>query len=193
MSTQQPDNSGSSPQMGANWLLFVVHAWAVSIEVFLHRGIGERYVGAQGAAVLLLVPVYCLGWEGYDLAPMMYFLAAYLVMCLLARLEVIARRRRGEYGHSQYTGRPLIMRLFPGWDEVKVKANTEPLLVVIIGCLTFALSPPLCFYLIIAAICLAAKTNGEAVLEHQFTLDLNDAVIEQEVRAERFRDIHRNR
>jgi hypothetical protein len=55
------------------------------------------------------------------------------------------------------------------------------------------LSPPLSIYLLIGAICLAAKTREETVLEHELTLDLNDAVIEQELRAERFRDIHRNR
>ena len=136
MSAPQSGNDRASSPTGANWLLFVFRAWATSIEVFLHRGFGERYVGAQGAAVLLLVPVYCLCCEGYDLGPMMYFLVAYLAMCIVARLGVVARRRRGEYGHSQYTGRPLIMWLLPGWDEVKVKANAEPLLIIVIGFFT---------------------------------------------------------
>ena len=175
-------------------LLLILNAWAFSLEAFLHRDFGERYVGAQGAAVIALIPVYCAFWEGYNLTPMLLLLPAYLVMCIAARVEIIRRRRRGgDLGHSYYSGWPRIMRFCPGKDMTQVKAKIEPLIVVLLGVAFCTCYPPLGVYLMVGALCMGAKTNGETVADRGLDLDLNDLVIEQEVRAERFRANRRNR
>src|ERR1700759_4854793 len=91
--------------------LLLVSACAASVEVFLHRRFGERYLGVQAAAVLLLIPGYCLGWQGYNVQPMFLLWIAYLLMCLAHRVGGLIARWRGERGHSYYTGWPHAMCL----------------------------------------------------------------------------------
>ena len=71
--------------------LFICRSFAVSIEVFLHKEMGERYLGLQAAAVLLFVPLFSLFWPGFDLRPLMLFLLAYLVMCFFSRVGSLSR------------------------------------------------------------------------------------------------------
>lgn len=67
---------------GLNVLGFVIDAWATSLQVFLHCRFGERFFGPQAPAVLLLIPIYMVGWPHDDLRPMLLYLPAYLFMCL---------------------------------------------------------------------------------------------------------------
>ena len=193
MASQQPENHDKPAGTGTNYLLLIIQAWAFSAEVFLHRGFGERYIGVQGGLVLLLAPFYAALWEGRDLRALVLFIPVYLLMCVAARLGVVARRRRGEFGHSYYSGWPRLMRFFPGHDEVKFKLNTEPILVVLFGCAVCLVDLPLGVYLSIAGFCIGLKTTEEIAGEHHLDLDMNDVVIDQEQRAERFRAMRRNR
>jgi hypothetical protein len=77
-------------------LIFICRSLATSVEVFIHRDIGERYLGTQAVAVLFIVPLFGLGREGYDLRLLLGFLPAYLVMCVIARIGMLKRRWRGE-------------------------------------------------------------------------------------------------
>ena len=58
---QQPSGQGMSVRGGMNLAMFIVRTWATSLEVVLHHGTGERYLGWQAAAVLLLVPIGDVG------------------------------------------------------------------------------------------------------------------------------------
>ncbi len=104
MNEQQQDQGTNSFENNMAVAMFLVNTWAVSIEVFLHKGIGSRYLGFQAAAVLGLIPIYSLFWEGYDIEPLMLFLVAY-VLALLAR-----RLSKQQYsGHSFYCGFPRLL------------------------------------------------------------------------------------
>jgi hypothetical protein len=195
MSATTPQNPNPSDATGANlaWALFVCRSVAVSVEVFLHREIGERYLGLPAAAVLLLVPLYSLGWRGHDLWPLMLFLLAYLVMCCCARVGSLVRRFRGEPGHSFYTGWPRVMTARAKWSEVTFKRFVEPLLVLSFGFLILLANPPLGTYLMLAAGGLFISVNASIAEERTRALDMNDAVIHQEIVAERFRGMRGER
>lgn len=177
------------------WVAFIAGALAISVEVFLHRSrtFGGRYVGMQAAAVILIVPLYSMFWEGYELMPLMRFLGAFLFMCFLVRLGGLARRSRdGQEFHSRYTGYPRLMRLMPRADERKVKGALEPLLVFFAGIFASPTSEPLGGYLILASVGLAVSVQFSVGYERQRVIDMNDAYLEQRYIAERFREMRRN-
>jgi hypothetical protein len=171
-----------------NWLNIVPEAWAISVQVFTHRGFGERYLGPQAAAVILLVPCYCMLWQHADLRPMFLYLAAYLLMCLLARLGMGLRRWRGESPiHSRYCGYPRLMKLCPRLSEITVKRFIEPLLVFLGGVFTLHVSQPLGFYWMVAAACMCGQASQAEAWERMQATNMHDAVLDQQEVAERFR------
>ncbi|MBX6312462.1 MAG: hypothetical protein IRY99_06010 [Isosphaeraceae bacterium] len=178
---------------GGDALMLAVRSCAVSLEVFMHRDFGERYLGPQAAFAFPLVLIYSLLWGGDDATAMHYFLGAYAVFFVGARSAAVARRRRGGQVHSYYCGWPLVMRLLPARDELKVKSKIEPLLAATIGFLLLSAAPSLGLYIVIGSLCLVAKTDEQIKAERETMFDLNDAVLEQEWRAERFRGMHRDR
>jgi hypothetical protein len=188
-SERQFEQSGG----GLYVVMLVIYAWSASIEVLLHRRFGERYLAVRGPAVIPLVLVYGACWEGRDIVPLLCFLAAYLVMCARARVDTLARRKRGELGHSMYSGVPRLMKPFPRWRESVVKRFAEPLLVLAAGCVTCAIDEPLGLYLILGSFCVFATATAGAGWDRNRVLDLNDAVIEQQWRAEQFRAVRGDR
>ncbi len=183
---QSPNSDG---RQAANWLRFIVESWAVSVEVFLRREFGWNYIGAKGALVLLLVPMFMLLWPGHDLRPLLWFLGTYLVMCVVARAQAWQRRSRGDANHSYYSGRSWLMGIFRGCSEVTVKQWFEPLLVGIVAFLIGETNVPLAAYLLGSAVCLFMSTFGREQSVRQRAAAMNDAVIEQEIVAERFREM----
>ena len=116
-------------RQAANWVQFIVDAWAISVEVFLRREFGWNYIGAKGAAVILLVPAFLLLWPEHDPRPLSWFLFIYLIMCAVARAQAWRRRSRSDANHSFYSGWPWAMTVFRGCSEVTVKQWFEPLFV----------------------------------------------------------------
>jgi hypothetical protein len=173
-----------------NWmniLVVVMQVFARSIEVFLRRDFGHRYLGLQGALVLVLVPVFSLLFPGYDLRPLLLLLPAYLFFCVIHRLRQFRVRRNVPPRHSYYNGRPLLNSLLRKLDESWIKRFCEPFLVVVAGGMVGDWNVPLGAYLSVAGICLFFVENLLAIRESQQATDLNDALIEQQLRAERFR------
>lgn len=192
MNQQQPPSHGEQFRSMVGWLTFVSSALAVSVEVFLHRSrtIGERYLGLQAAAVILIVPFYTLFWEGYDVMPLMRFLGMFLVMCFLARVGVAARRRQGgSQEHSRYTGYPRICGVFRRLDERRAKTIVEPMLVFLAGVFAMSASQPLGGYLMLASVGLLFSVNLNVGYECVRALDMHDASIDQRQLAERFREM----
>lgn len=168
--------------------LFVCRGFAVSLEVFLHRGLGSRYLGLQAAAVLVLVPLFGCAWEGHDLTALLLFLPAYLLMCLVARADMFRRRRRGEHCHTQYSGWPRLLKPGARMTELSCKQYVEPLLALAAGFVLHQLGErPLGAYVMFSAVCLAISTNVDVAIDRLRAENMNDAVIEQELLAERFR------
>jgi hypothetical protein len=71
----------------------------------LRRDFGHRYLKLQAGMVFLLIPFFSLLFPGDDLRPLFWFQGAYLLMLLLARLNVAARSKQpGNPGHSRHSG-----------------------------------------------------------------------------------------
>src|SRR6185295_17133154 len=127
-------------------LHFACRSLAATAEVFLHksRSFGERYLGLQAAAAVLVIFFSTAFWRGENFAPVLLFLLAYLVACGLARFGVMARvQADGVQVHTFYTGTPRIMRWMGRMSEETVKRIVEPMLVFTIGVLTLPASEPL--------------------------------------------------
>jgi len=71
----------------ANLLMFVARVASVTVEVFLHRQFGPRYIGGQAAAGLLVVPVFgALLYPHHDQRPLLVFVGLFLLGCASARV-----------------------------------------------------------------------------------------------------------
>lgn len=178
-----------SSRDGLSLGMMLCSSWATSLEVFLHKGMGHRYHGLQAAAVLLLVPFYSLAWSEYDLRPLMCFLGAYVVMCLVTRVDGLLRRSRGMQQHSFYSGWPRLMGQKCRIDEVAFKRFVEPVFALLAGYGLRQIDPPLGTYLMIGGVCMFLTVSAGQTVERARAVDMNDAVIEQEWIAERFREM----
>lgn len=185
----QPSESPfASARNSLNFGLSVSRIWATSLEVFLHSGLGHRYLGVQALAVLLLIPIYTMFWQGYDIRPLVWFLMAYLAMCFVNRIGNLARS--GERQHSYYTGWPRLIGRTSKLSELVVKRFIEPALALAIGfILRVNVNAPLGTYLMIGAGCLFVSVSASEMEDQTNLDDLHDRVIEQETIAERFRDM----
>jgi len=190
---EAPKESFQDVRTGIGWVTFISRIGAVTVEVFLHSRFGERYIGMEAAAALVLIPVFGLFWPDSDLLPLMQFLGVYLFMCLLARIGMTARRLRGDREHSRYTGFPHLLRLFRLLPEEAVKRFVEPFFVMCAGVVSYDFNEPLGGYLMFAAVCLFISTNLDDMWTRTRALDISDAVMEQQVTAQRFREMQNKR
>jgi hypothetical protein len=180
MNQQQPQQSSPDMQSALGWTVFVSRIGAVSVEVFLRRGFGQRYFGLQALLVLLLIPLWSSCCPEQDPRPLMTFLAAYVVMLLVARVGIFCRWIRGTSPHSYYAGEPLVGRLLPWLPERAVKRFVEPLVVFAGGFYLCEFSAPLGKYLMFAAGCLLVTAWLNDLWLRKRSLDVRDAMIEQQ-------------
>jgi hypothetical protein len=186
------EHQGSDTANNLNVLLFVAHAWATSVEVFLHTAPGSRYLGFQALAVLLLVPFNVLFWEGHDVRALLWFIPAYFLACIIARIGMLRRWRRGETCHSYYSGTPRLMGPKAKCTELTFKRFVEPVVLLAVGFLVRQLGEaPFGTYLMVAAACLFISVNAGIYCQQVQVMDMRDAVIGQEILAERFRESRR--
>jgi hypothetical protein len=165
--------------------------WATSLEVFLHRDFGERYLGLNSLGVLLLVPLYTAFWSPHDPRPMMCFLPAFLLMCVVARLGMAKRRFGGLQGHSLYNGWPRFLGAKAKVSERSMKLLHEPLIAGVVGwAVRDSYNAPLGTYLMIGGFCLFVSASINEAAARAQAMDLNDAEIDQRMTAERFRGMH---
>jgi len=190
---QQAPNHRDGFRNAVGAVVFVARAMALSVEVFLHRTstFGERYVGLQAGAALLIIffwPVLCE--PGHNLDPLFGYLGLVFCMLLCIRARIALRRRRGgPQPHSYYSGTPWLMRFTGRMSELKVKTEVEPFFVMIVGMLMVAVSPPLGGYLVMASLGLLITTKLAADYERKRALDMHDAHIAQRNVVDRFRDM----
>lgn len=182
-----------SSRDGLSLGLFLCRTCATSLEVILHKGMGRRYLGLQAAAALLLIPFYSLAWSEYDLRPLMCFLVVYIVMCFFARVDGLLRGRRGAQQHTFYSGWPRLMGTSTKICELTFKRFVEPALALAFGFALRQVDPPLGTYLMIGGVCLFISVSAAEVAGRERASDMNDAVLEQEWIAERFRDMRGRR
>lgn len=188
-----PTNGAEQFKVFASWLAFICSALAVSVEVFLHRSrsFGERYLGLQAGAAILVMFFFPVFFPDQDARPMLRFLGAYILMCGWVRLRVAGRVRGGKrcrpHVHTLYTGRPWISSLLGRSSELAVKRGIEPMFVFLGGVMLVPVSEPLGAYLMVASFGLLASVNLNVNFERTRALDLNDAFLDQRSLADRFR------
>lgn len=170
--------------------MFILRVWGVSLEVFLHRGMGDRYLGNQAAAVLLLVPLYASFWKGYDVRPLLYYLVFYVLACWISRWKSARARARGELCHSRYSGWPRFLGPKARVDEITMKRFYEPAMACAIGwTIRYSYNVPLGTFVMIGSWCLFSWVGISHAYHEAKARDLNDAAIEQELLAGRFREM----
>lgn len=190
MQQQQPVNRVEEFKNFLGWVHFFARALAMSVELFLHQGksFGERYLGPQGVvagAIMFFFPVF---WPEDDPEPMLWFLAAYLVLWMGAKVGIARRIRKGEpEEHSYYTGRPRLLRLTGGRAEMQIKSSLEPALAFIAGMVICGVNPPLGSYLMLAGVGLGISVTAIVQRDRMRVIDMNDAMLEQRRLSEQWR------
>jgi hypothetical protein len=138
---------------------------------------------------MVIIFVFSLFFVGQDLRPLHCFLVAYGVLWLIATVSMLIRCWHGkDTVHSKYTGLPYLWRLLPNWKEVNVK-HLEALAAILLGYGVHYLNRPLGDYLMMAASLVFLRGYNHAVQQRDRAIEMNDAVIEQQLVAERFRDM----
>lgn len=176
-------------QQAGNLILVAIHGWALSVEVFLRRDFGSRYIGAYGALVPIIILLQAMMWERQDLTPLFLFCGLFLLFCGAARLDALWRARRGEMNHTYYSGSPILKKFLPCCSEATVKKFVEPLFVFGVGMLLGDWNPPLGVYMCFASACLLVRVHHAEMCLRRRAAEMNDAVLEQEDVAQRFRDL----
>lgn len=196
MNPQQQQQPGFFERTKATfgWFLFICSSLAVTVEVFLHKGMGSRYLGLQallGAAILFFWGGF---WPGHDAGPMLAYFAIFLLFCFAQRMDALKRLANGcAQEHSRYTGRPLLMRLFRRTDEITIKRIVEPVLVFLGGAMVCDANEPLGKYLMLASFGLFVLVQSNLTFERMRATDMNDALIDQRHVSERFRSMRGDR
>jgi hypothetical protein len=189
---QKSINNQQAPQpegrLLAGLIQGICRSIALTVEVFLHGGFGCRYVGCGFMGVVLIYG-FSLWFPPQEILPLLWYGAIYGILWLIATANVLIRWWRGRSRmHSLYAGRPLLWRVIPTWKETNVK-QVEALAVILLGLGVHCLSRPLGDYLMLAATLVFLRAYGFAAEQRSRAVELNDSVIEQQLVAERFRDV----
>ncbi|QYO62488.1 hypothetical protein [Leptolyngbya sp. 7M] len=194
---QQEQQAGWTPiqdaKKAANILVFLANAVASPVEVFLRTKFGSNYFGMPSVVALLLVPMWALFWPQESPAGICVFWLLFIAFQLRARIETFRMLARGEHVHTRYNGWPRLARIFKRMPESRIKAGLEPLLVFAVGVLMMPLSQPLGSYLMVAAFALGMTHAVIDSVERARALEMNDAMIEQQALADRFRQMNGGR
>ena len=194
MNDQQP--KGWTPvedaRKAASILMLATQTLAAPVEVFLRTKFGRNYFGIPSCLALLVIPMWMLLWPGEDPTPILVFWCLFIVMQARARMESLRMVARGEHVHGRYNGWPRLARLFKKSTELKVK-EYEAFLVIGAGVACLSFSPPLGSYLAAAGICLLICGSVIESTARARALQMQDAFLEQQQFAERFRELQRDR
>jgi hypothetical protein len=80
------------------------------------------------------------------------------------------------------------------FSELTCKRFVEPVYVLLVGWTLWLLNEaPLGSYLMLAAVCLLVSVNASIAFDNIRVMNMHDAVIDQELIAERFRDLRGER
>lgn len=162
----------------ANRMAFVASVFATFAEVALFRKhFGERYFqGLKTGLVVPLILFFPVFFPNEDPRPLLAFLPLYLIMCVLHRIDIVRRRRRGKCReHSLFNGVSKLEHGWPGVSELTLKCRHEPLVMLGMGVVALLLSPPMAWFFICCSAGMAVHAGLLAAHERQRALDLADA------------------
>lgn len=169
-------------EYGANILLWLTLFWSTIIKVFLHNGIGRRYLRINVIGGALLIPIFSCYCPPQDVGYLGLLWLAFLFMVAVRQVQAASPSARR--CHSQYNGFPWLMRFTWCESEVDFKRFWEPLIVFLTGFLVSAINLPLGSFLIWGAICMFIRGSIVNAYNQMRLDDARDAMIEQEVFAE---------
>ena len=190
---QQQSQRSKEPSPAASQLVVglvegVIRSTALTVEVFLHRGFGARYIGC-GFMGMVVMFVFSMCFPDQNPRPLLCFIAVYGVVWVITAICTLIRFWRGKNAvHSLYTGRPYLWRLLESWKEQNVK-YVEALALILLGYGVHRLNHPLGDYLMVAASIVLMRGYNLAAQRRSRAIEMNDSVIEQRLVAERFRDM----
>ncbi|MFO0858347.1 MAG: hypothetical protein U0640_13445 [Phycisphaerales bacterium] len=168
-------------------LAFASQVIAHPVEVFLRTGFGSQYFGIASLVAFFAVPMWMVFFPTESPVGIWCFWLLYIAMQVRARIETARLKSKGEVIHSRYNGWPRLAKAFKSLPESRVKAAIEPLAVFLCALAVMQGSVPLASYLIAAAFALAFNNALIDAVERARIRELNDAMIEQQQTAERFR------
>lgn len=173
-------------QNTANGFAFAASVFTTFAEVALFRtDFGERYFQCWKTGVVVpLLLLFPLFWPGEDPTPLLLCLVLYVLMCMLHRIDIYRRRRRGGPRiHSLYNGKSRLEKSWPNVSEDLLKSKYEPFLLSAIGVAALVFSPPLGWFFIWCAGAMMVHAGLLNASQRQRALDLTDAQIEGQVLA----------
>jgi hypothetical protein len=160
----------------------------LTVEVFLHRGFGSRYVDC-GFMGIIVIFFFAQWFPDQNPCFLYCYMIAYAVLWIIAGIGAIKRWWRGKCNvHSRYSGHPYLWSLLPGWKEENVK-HLEALAVILFGYGVHYLNRPLGDYLMFAAGLMFLRGYNMAAQRRERVVEMNDRAIEQRLDAERFREL----
>jgi hypothetical protein len=186
---QQSGSFFDGAKTAAGFAIFMAKIFSLPVELLLHGDVGERYIGFCGGFSFLLLLFFPVFFPHSSAGPVYALLAAFVIRCLIHRGVSLWRWWRGtRVGHSRRPGTPHLQRLLPHWQEGRVR-RLEPGIVLLLGLALFWLTKPLGVYLIFAGIGLIVCLALSQILLLNRARDMNDAALEQQYSAERFREL----
>lgn len=180
-----------APQQPVNWPLIVCHFAGLPLELVFHdvRTFGVRAVGPKLGGALLLMFLFAASHSHESGMPLGIFMLAVLLLGITAQIITWVRQWGGEKTHSRYTGRPYAAWLWPR-SEVTIK-RLEPVAALLAGFGIHHLNRGLGAFVMTAAVGLGITVSIQYRSIWTRALDMNDAIIEQSMSAERVRVMQR--
>jgi hypothetical protein len=160
-----------------------------SVEPFLHGRFGVRYILVCGPFAVVSLMIFAMFIPPEKAGPFVLFMAAFVACSVLAQIGAWIRFRQGDNEHSLYNGFPRCLRSSVGHREYKVKQFFEPMLVLFLGYVVLDWNAYLGAYWIVAAACLFLTNAIGRRRDTREALLLHDAVLDQQHRAQRFKEI----
>lgn len=181
----------STPR-GAHYVVFAARVLASPLEVCFRRGFGPKYFGLQAVGTLLLFPLWTVFWPTQNPAALYGFWAIVMFCFARARTQSTRMVAKGDIVHTRYNGTSRLTRFFKRLPEAKVKGTCEPACGLVAGALLMQLDKPLGSIIVVSAVAMFLVQATIEGVEQARVSDLNDALIEQQSIAERFREMQRN-
>lgn len=181
-----------SAARGASYLVFAARVLASPLEVCLRRGFGPKYFGFQAVGTLLLFPLWTMFWPADDPSALYGFWAIVMLFFARAKAESTRMVAKGDIVHTRYNGTSRLSRFFKRLPEAKVKGACEPAFGLFTGAILMQLDKPLGSLIAVSAVGMFLVQATIEGVEQARVSELNDALIEQQSIAERFREVQQN-
>lgn len=181
-----------SAQNLANALTRTLNAFAYLLEAIMHKNMGLRYVDACAPFALLILIFYPIFWPGHDLRAYTVFAGLFLIAHIGQRVRAWRRRINGDLCHSYYSGEARLGRYFPRMSERTLKRHVEPILMLVVGGVALHFDRPLGTLLTVSAFAMIITNEQQVRRERERVYAMHDAVLENQMAADRFRGWYGN-